>query len=103
MTEQERIRRLYTWMGWSIPQGFSTYFKGSDRVDIEGWNPLTDLNHARMLEDEVERRGLKDAYGMHLVYLLFNENVHYSAFDIAHATPEQCCRAVEKLMEGETK
>jgi hypothetical protein len=111
MTDQERIKRLVEWMGWKsdyVDHGGSIWFtdgKGTFHGLVRDWNPLTSLDHTRMLEDEVERRGLTDLY----VKLLFNvvTGNNYTLpivdlmelWDIAYATPEQRCRAVDKLME----
>jgi hypothetical protein len=108
VTEQERIARLAKWMGWELlgmhwvrtqpcPDGESLLIVAS-----RNWNPLTSLDHARMLEDEVERRGLQTEYGNKLVYCICEANHSgASSFDLAHATPEQRCQAVERLMEVE--
>jgi hypothetical protein len=105
MTDPEKIQKLAEWMGWTTDD----YGLGGDPIVIytekgdvhrfDSWSPLTRIQDATMLEDEVERRGLQAKYVEALLKVL-RVGLTVSFWDVAHATPEQRCAAILRLMEG---
>ena len=88
MSDQDRIRRLAEWLnGWGLP--------------TDDWNPLTRIQAARMLEDEVERRGMQAQYGHKLDGVLYERVAVITTWDIAHAYPAQRCEALLRLIDKE--
>lgn len=60
-----------------------------------GWSPSTDPNAARLLEDEIARRGLQEQY-VHALQGLVASRDHW---EYIRATPEQRARAFLAVME----
>lgn len=106
---KENIKRLAEeFMGWHKERKSSHWYIGDGTIAAFGdWNPFTSLNHARMLEDEVERRGLQAKYIAILLAVIDKGSGYFygltrtQIFTIAHATPAQRAEAVLRLMEGE--
>jgi hypothetical protein len=80
-----------------------------DQYDEWGILPhyTADLTAARLVEDEIERRGLQSVYAVHLMTLLCggwanNEGLYILEEDdlwtLLRATPEQRCRAALRAM-----
>lgn len=117
MSDTERIAKLAEWMGWLCrqnpygangevwlfledPKGKAQY-RLAPVYKLKDWNPIEHIEHAMMLEEEVERKGLQAAYASHLDNIVLNGAMisHRNIFKLIHATAAQRCAAVEKLME----
>lgn len=71
--------------------------------DDPAWSPSTDLADVRQLEDEIERRGLQEAYIQALdsfVTYERSEGWQWFRWGILRATPEQRARAFLKAIGG---
>jgi hypothetical protein len=113
MTYAERIKRLAEWIGWErkdiygawVPPGAKIL---SDLIFRQDWNPLTSLDHARILINNLTKKG----YRVELTI-----TVDSSCCDISRekkpnviivhtcgtTTALAICQAVERLMEVEEK
>lgn len=100
MIDAERIKRLARWAGFAQTHPNEQYTHTPDGWG-KNWNPLKNIQDATMLEDEVERRGLEEDYILALQDNLYVSGETYRGLWLMiHATPEQRCAAIEKLMEG---
>ena len=88
------------------PMGLQRYYEVKPNAwGLRAWHPSSDIATAYELEAEVEWRGLTDAYIRALCLVVgvsFDINARHTTmalWHIAHATPEQRCRAVLTLAE----
>lgn len=81
MTDEQRTATaaMAKWMGWK--RGSWKLMSGEEQAGwkdkrdqpaaLDSWNPFDDdLNAVRLIEDEIERRGLWKEYEYHLAYAL---------------------------------
>jgi hypothetical protein len=98
-------------MGWEKPK------KGRYWADADGeyvgymqrdatmgliWEPTRSISQAYELEDKVMEMGLESLYGLKLSYIVLNKMFPMNYTELvktAHASPEQRCRAIERVME----
>lgn len=85
-----------------------SYWQDVDRDGV-AWSPSTDYTTARLVEDEIERRGFQRTYtfALGVVLLPTDEKGYYikktpidSAWSLIRATPDQRCEAAWRACGG---
>jgi hypothetical protein len=61
------------------------------------------LDAVRLMEDEIERRGLQELYSeiLHYMCASFSDSFQMARWKVLRATPEQRCRAALRAVKGE--
>lgn len=101
-------------MGWAVHHRNTAYYVQADKRDklcekveamIDQFRPDRDWAAAGMVEDEIERRGLKIEYADILREITDPGGDAEGWWELAHAAPEQRCRAALKCVRAgkETK
>lgn len=102
-TNGEMARAVAEWYGPLCDCGCGKYGEpASPELLITASNLQDDLNDARLVEDEIERRGLVTEYEGWLVCVLFDPDgpCDHAAFAVAHATAAQKLAAAYAMIQG---
>jgi hypothetical protein len=102
-------RKMALFMGWEIMESnyipdFKYYAHpdgGNIEIDVTKWHPSRSISQAYELEDKVIEMGLGPRYAAQLLLICCDKKwpTYAAILSIAHASPEQRCRAISKLME----
>ena len=103
--QQEVKDENFSMMAWHEAEGDGYMTFPVDReyhwsgTVIEPFHPECDIRAAWAMEEEIARRGFHREYGNILFKSLRDVGGDGVAFRVAHATPEQRCRAALKAVE----